>query len=141
MKISSPKQRFCSSLECPFPIHFFDGQGVVTLNREQVAILTLTTHGTVDHFRRFDVQVVNLKYASVVARKLFLFDDYLDPACRSDDRSDYNGSFQVIQSLYRADWTWCIAVPESTRPFTEAIQEWIELFRYPGAKDAADESY
>lgn len=117
------------------PIDWFGTVGYTPLKRNRLAKLELTTSGrrgvACADYRGFTVQILDV-HTGPIDKVYFAFDDYLTE--RSDARSDYQPGdhcFEVVE------WHWYIAVPATTRPFTRAVERYLDLFRAGPADDAA----
>jgi len=125
---ASSKTGFCSSLPWRARIEWFDLTGLVDLDHERHAKLTLTEGGVVGDYVGFRVEIQSKRTGSLDL-KLFRFGDYLnpeDPAERTDRRSDYPGPFVVVAQL---GWRWYIAIPTHPEKFTSAIERYIDLWK------------
>jgi hypothetical protein len=126
---------FCASLEWDEPrrITWLDMTGYIELDDDRRARLQLAelrahdaSYPTSGYLTGFEVEIVS-KTRGRLDGKTFLFDDYLDE--RADNRADVRpqgGTFKVIS---RVGWSWYLAVPATTRPFTSAVERYLELFR------------
>ena len=121
----SPKQAFVQSLAWSIPITWFDRQGLYRLDDDRAAVLTLEIQSTIGSYSGFQVEIVS-KIRGRLFQKYFDFNDYLHSGQRSDNRSDYEGGFVVHAES--CDWNWYIAIPTSTKPFTQAVERWVEHF-------------
>ena len=125
------KAGFCESLEWGIPIEWFDLTGMHRLDEDRRVKVQLRTRGHADHYPGFMVTVLN-KREGEIDRKFFKFDDYLDRDARTDARrNDYPGNrtclcFHVASSC---GWEFYIAKPASTRPFCEAVEAYVGMFR------------
>jgi hypothetical protein len=95
---------------------FSDGYGVHRLDDDRRAQVTLTTNGYGDHYEGVDVEIIS-KTGGPIVKKRLLFDSYLLPGGRADDRTDYpiggNVTYYAWTSSMasRREWQWYIAVP------------------------------
>jgi hypothetical protein len=125
------KDGFCRSLGWGIDIRWFDLAGLHRLDGERSAKVELATRGTSGQYEGFLVTVLN-KREGKVDSKFFAFDDYLGRSLKSrtDGREDYplgdNVCFHVSS---HCGWCWYIAEPKSARPFTEAVEAYLEAFR------------
>lgn len=129
-KAAGDKAAFCASLRWVIEVDWFDRTGYHQIDGDRRARLDLSTYGHGGHYEGFYVEIIS-KATGRIDRKWFAFDDYLPHSARCDGRSaDYpshgNTVFEVIDHI---GWDWYIAVPASTRPFTEAVERYIDLFR------------
>lgn len=148
-KESGTKTEFCKSLEWKIEVKWLDKTGFHKLHDGRVARIELESQGTSGEYPGFLVTILNVKEGKVDS-KYFQFDDYIDTSSkgRTDGRA-YDDStspsrpaahaypsggkgrcFTVIvhNGWNYTGWSWYIANPRTTRPFCEAIEEYIELF-------------
>lgn len=127
------KSQFCQSFSWELPFEWFDRTGMLRMRNGLVAQVELDTFGTHGNYPGFRVKVIN-PTCGVVGEKYFLFDDYLDPKARADQRSDYKppGYMYYVMDMYVAstECEWYIAVPKETRPFCKAIESFLLLFSH-----------
>jgi hypothetical protein len=124
----SSKTAFCQSLPWRARIEWFDLTGLVYIDQERHAKLTLTEGGVVGDYVGLRVEIQS-KRTGPLDLKTFRFCDYMnpdDPAERADNRRDYPGPFVVVAQL---GWRWYIAVPKNPEKFTSAIERYIDLWK------------
>lgn len=128
---SGIKEAFCASLAWSLELQWFDRTGYHKLDDERRARIVLETRECGGEYPGFNVTILS-KNSGVIDQKYFKFDDYLDTSLegRTDRRSDYplrgNTCYEVIA---HCGWEFYIAKPKDTRPYTEAVERWIDQFR------------
>lgn len=130
--VQRTKESFCRALDWQIEIAWFDLAGLHKLDGERVAKVELTTRGTSGRYEGFFVTVMNKREGRVDA-KFFAFDDYLSP--RLEDREDARGDHPLGRGnvcyavVAHCGFDWHIARPADTRPFTSAVESYLEAFR------------
>ncbi|GIK40461.1 MAG: hypothetical protein BroJett011_42940 [Chloroflexota bacterium] len=132
-----PQQAFVQSMEWRIPIQWFGIQGIHILDNDRVVTITLVARRVVDNYEGFQVEIVS-KTVGTIAHYYFSFNIFLSPDQRIDKRDDYKGGFYVSPGINN-DWRWYIAIPTSTRPLTQAIEQWIDLFRMTPHSNSQDQ--
>ena len=106
------------------PITWFDLAGVREIDEDRKVVIEMVTQGYADHYVALLVRIVH-KVNGEIVRKAFKFQDYLWPAHTQSHRAYHNGMpLQVIAPT----WDWYIAVPSSTAPLVDSVEQWIEMF-------------
>lgn len=122
-------QDFCSSLGWTIPLTWRGREGIHLLDADRRAVLTLSSSYIGGHYPQFTVEIVS-KTKGVIARRNFVFDEFLPAGNRSDGRKDYplggNTCFEVVE---HCGWKWYIAVPSSTEPYCRTVESWINDWR------------
>jgi len=131
------KTAFCKSLEWQIKIEWLDKTGFYKLKDGRVVRIEPETHGTSGEYPGFLVTILNPKEGKVDS-KFFLFDDYLDPTSkgRKDGRANDDstsspypvGKNTCYHVIAHTGWKWYIAEPKTTRPFCEAVEQYVEIF-------------
>ena len=130
---------FCRSLDWTVPIEWFGTIGYTPLDASRRVKLQLsnaagrgTSYG--GQYNGFVVTMLDI-HGGTIDRTSFAFDDYLHE--RSDERGDYPlGSNPCFVVLDHVGWRWYIAIPASTRPFTAAVERYLDQFRTAPPDDA-----
>ena len=106
------------------PVTWFDLAGVRELDEDRKVIIEMVTTGYHDHYTALLIRIVHKVNAEVV-RQLFRFDDYLWPSHTQSHSAYYpDMKLQVIAP----HWEWYIAVPSSTAPLVDSVEQWIGMF-------------
>jgi hypothetical protein len=123
----SDKEQFCRSFEWTASIAWSAEQGIVMLDDDRRAVITMRVDINGDA-GDMHVDIVHKKTGVIVGRT-FCFGDYLskDMAHRKDQRSDYTGAPHA-KRLGRP-LRWYIAEPKTTTPFTRAVEAYIDVGR------------
>lgn len=124
---------FIDALDWHLPNLKVNAAGAIEeLDADRRAVISLYSGNSADHFGGVKVEIVS-KTTGHITAQVFLFDDYLDtsPRGRADDRSGnypYGGNrtYTVISYI---GWRWYIAVPRDDRPFTAAVEDYIDSWR------------
>jgi len=121
------KERFCRSFEWSAEIAWSAHQGIVAIDRNRRAVITLRM--TINNDASvFDVAIIH-KRRGVIAERPFFFADYLsmDMAHRNDTRSDYTAALYAAR--VGGPLHWYIVEPKTTKPLTSAIEAYISTWR------------
>ena len=106
------------------PVTWFDLTGVRELDEDRKVVIELVTRGYADHYVALLVRVVHKVHGEIV-RKTFAFKDYLNCSVTQPHPSYRPGmALQVIAP----HWEWYIAVPSSTAPLVDSVEQWIGMF-------------
>lgn len=124
------KTDFCKSLPWTREILWTGLTGFTKIDEDRLAKIELADRSVRGEYNGFRVTILN-KREGKVDETFFAFDDYLakDLNKRLDDRRDYplqdNPCFKVVA---HCGWHWYIAKPRSAKPFTEAVEGYIQMF-------------
>ena len=121
------KERFCRSFEWHANVVWSAEQGILVLDRDRRAVITL--HVDINsNTSGMHVAIVHKRTGRIVERT-FCFADYLsnDMAHRKDSRRDYTGALHA--KGLGGPLSWYIGEPKTTTPFTGAIEAYIKVWR------------
>lgn len=107
-------------------IHWYHDAGIMEIDGQTNAVITLSERGTIDHWKGYNVEIINLRSGKITSQ-FFKFSDYLehDPAGR-----EYAGDLHLWTSDYRRDGIdWYIAKPKTIQPIKNAIIAYIRAWR------------
>jgi hypothetical protein len=122
---------FVKSLEFEIDITWRDASGTHKIDEQRHVSLAIVTRGTSEHYVGMTARILH-KQNGELEKKYFSFDNFLDRNARSDNReTDHplNTTCRCFQVISHVGWYWYIAVPETTRPFCEVVEGWIEEWR------------
>lgn len=127
-------------MEWVTPIQWFGAAGYIDLDgtrRAKVELSTVDWRGveTPGYYPSLVVTILDVTIPGSIDQHMFPFDQYLSE--RSDNRPDWNPSPKVPLfrvSSWACGWNWYVAEPRTTRPLTEAIERYIEVFRHPARR-------
>jgi len=106
------------------PVTWFDLTGVRELDEDRKVVIELVTQDYADHYAALLVRVVH-KVNGEIVRKVFKFADYLYCSVTQPHRAYHKGMpLQVIAPT----WDWYIAIPSSTAPLVDSVEQWIGMF-------------
>lgn len=109
-------------------ITWFDRKGVLKIDENKRAEITLSTNGYSSRYDSYFVKIIH-KDNGKIAAKNFLFDEYMDIADSTRKYNLYVGGFSV-----QADGDgvgWYIATPSqrNIKLLVDAIMQYIDLYR------------
>lgn len=123
------KTDFCQSLPFPKKVKWYDLTGVVQIDRERVAEISLVTRHTHQHYEGFEVKIIGKK-TGAISKKTFWFNDYM---ARTEDVAKHpNASFQQgFGVIAYTGWDWYILRPseKAQNQYVKAIIDWIDEYR------------
>lgn len=127
------KAEFARSLDWPddFISEWVGDTGIVRIDDDRRARIDLSTYGQGGHYVGAYVMIIN-KREGEVDKRFFRFDDFLLGAVKRTDgrEDDYPiGSNPTYQAIDHVGWHWYIAVPETSAPWCEALQQYVEVYR------------
>jgi len=108
------------------------GIAIVKLGENRIAKIECHYSNTVGRYDCFDVKIIDI-CGGKIDQQRFHINDYLnakDRSQRSDDRFDKEKEFHIWVGSYgqnQADWY--IARPKSVLPLTNAIDNYLDLFK------------
>lgn len=108
------------------PTTWFDLTGVRELDADRKIIIKMVTQGYADHYTALLVRIVHKKEGGIV-RKLFQFSDYLFLAAKQP-HPNYRADMP-LQVIGSCGWDWYIAIPNSTAPLVDSVEQWIDMFK------------
>ena len=109
---------------------FADGFGIIQLDEDRRAVITLMSRFIFHHYDALKVEIINKRTGEIDSR-LFPF-DMLPATERADDRSEYligphHNKFTA--GVVTGSFDWYIAVPKSTDPLVNEIMRYIGQWR------------
>lgn len=126
---------FNRSLPWKLPFMWMGDSGIVKLDADRVAKVTLSTRAgirdgipTVGRYVGYEASIVSKRSGHIDSCE-FPFNELWDPTdmrVRADARSDYSGPFCVVS---HCGWTWYIAVPRFADVLTSAVERYIEIMK------------
>lgn len=119
MPAKTEKAAFCRSFDWTIHIQWFDTLGIHKLSDGRLVRIQLATAGTHDKYEGFRVKVLD-KREGEIDTHYFAFADYLSEP--TDDR------IQRFHVYAGTGFRWYVEAPPSTRPLTQAIEEYVAAF-------------
>lgn len=106
-------------------IQWFDRLGIYKIDENKNAEIRLTNTHIVDNYDCYEVSIKHKDNGRITTHR-FMFNDYLDPKGRIDNRHDYKGNFHVWE---KAEWYIAIPSKNNISKLTSAIMHFIETYK------------
>ncbi|HZK27062.1 MAG TPA: hypothetical protein VFD00_05960 [Thermoclostridium sp.] len=108
-------------------IKWFDRSGILKIDGDRRAEITLSTNGIAGAYGGYLVKIIHKRYGRV-SSKNFSFNDYMDITDSTRRHGLYVGGFSVHTN---SSVDWYIAVPSerNLQQLTSAIMDYIELYK------------
>lgn len=108
-------------------IQWFDRTGVLKIDKNRRAEISLRTNGIADVYNSYFVKIIH-KENGQISVKNFLFDDYMDITASSKRHNLYVGGFSV-NIADRVDWYIAIPLESEINKLVNSIMSFIEMYR------------
>jgi len=108
-------------------IQWFDRTGVLKIDKNRRAEISLRTNGLADVYNSYFVKIIH-KENGQISVKNFLFDDYMDITASSKRHNLYVGGFSV-NIADRVDWYIAIPLESEINKLVNSIMSFIEMYR------------
>jgi len=107
-------------------LKFFGNKALFSMDGMNVAEISLVTGSTSGQYPKLVTKIQN-KDSGIIATNDFIFEDYLTR--KSCDNPNVNSVLKMhIWAEGASEVDWYIARPESTKPITDAIFEYIGMY-------------
>lgn len=108
-------------------IQWFDRTGILKIDKNRRAEISLRTNGIADVYNSYFVKIIH-KENGQISVKNFLFDDYMDITASSKRHNLYVGGFSV-NIADRVDWYIAIPLESEINKLVNSIMSFIEMYR------------
>lgn len=108
-------------------IQWFDRTGILKIDENRRAEISLRTNGIADVYNSYFVKIIH-KENGQISVKNFLFDDYMDITASSKRHNLYVGGFSV-NIADRVDWYIAVPSERNLQQLTSAVMDYIELYK------------